>query len=141
MGETPIPPLKADPHWREMVSIRTGLSRLRPLLPVGVIAGFLALLPFSTCILRVALGIPCPACGLTRATLAAAHLDLAAAVRWHPLSLPLLVAAAVTGVAAFVAGDAAWRRLVMVVMGAAGIALVAVWVLRFAGWFGGPVPV
>jgi hypothetical protein len=107
---------------------------------VAVIASLLALLPFPTCLVRLALGVPCPACGLTRATIAAARLDFGAALRWHPLSLPLLAAAGVTVAAAFTAGDAAWRRLVTVVTGAAGVALVIVWALRFAGLFGGPVP-
>ena len=36
--------------------------------------------------------IPCPACGMTRAWLAALHLDLAAAFRYHPMfwSVPIL---------------------------------------------------
>ncbi len=119
---------------------RHGLTRLRPLLPAIVIAALLAALPFPTCLLRLALGIPCPACGLTRAMLAAARLDLGAALRGHPLSLGLLAALAVTAGAAFVANERAWRRIVVVTTGAAGVALIAVWVLRFAGWFGGPVP-
>jgi hypothetical protein len=120
--------------------VSIGLNRLRPALPVIVIASILALVPFPTCILRLALGIPCPACGLTRATLAAAHLDLAGAQRFNPLSVPLIAAAAATVLLAFVAGDAAWRRAVTVVTGGAGVALVVVWALRFAGFFGGPVP-
>jgi hypothetical protein len=109
-------------------------------LPVVMIVSLLALLPFPTCVVRLALGIPCPACGLTRATLAAARLDWGAALHWHPLSLPLLAVAAFTAAAAFVADDAAWRRLITAVTGAAGVALVVVWALRFAGMFGGPVP-
>jgi hypothetical protein len=120
--------------------VRLGLTRLRPALPVVVIASLLALLPFPTCLLRLALGVPCPACGLTRATLAAARLDWSAALRWHPLSLPLLAITALTATGAFVIDEAAWRRLVTVVTGAAGVALILVWVLRFAGLFGGPVP-
>jgi hypothetical protein len=117
-----------------------GLTRLRPALPVVAIAALLALVPYPTCILRVVLGVPCPACGLTRAALAIAHLDFTTAFRWHPLSLVLVGAAAVVVGAAFAAGESAWRRLVVLTTGAAGVALVAVWVLRFAGWFGGPVP-
>jgi len=58
-------------------------------------------------------------------------------MRWHPLSLVLLAAAAVTvGLAFVVGGDAAWRRVVVT-----GTALIVVWALRFAGLFGRPVPV
>jgi hypothetical protein len=105
-----------------------------------VISALLAVIPFPTCLLRVLLGIPCPACGLTRATIAAARLDLGAAIAFHPLSLPLLVAAALTGVLAFVAGDGVWRRWVPFVCGASGVALVIVWALRLVGLLGGPVP-
>jgi hypothetical protein len=117
-----------------------GAKRLQPALPVIVIAALLALIPFSTCLFRVFLGLPCPACGLTRATLAAAHGDLAGATRFHPLSLPLIALTALTMLAAFVASDAAWRRLIMITTGVTGVALVIVWALRFAGLFGGPVP-
>jgi hypothetical protein len=120
--------------------VSKGLARLRPAAPVVVIAALLALLPFPTCILRLALGVPCPACGLTRATLAAMHLDFGAALRWHPLSLALIAATALTGVAAFVASDRVWKKMVVVTTGAAGVLLIVVWVMRFAGWFGGPVP-
>ena len=116
-----------------------GLNRLRPALPVVVIAGLLALIPYPTCILRLALGVPCPACGLTRASLAVAHLDLAAAIRFHPLAPVLIAVTAVMVLLAFILGDVTWRRLVMIVTGAAGIALVVVWALRFVGLFGGPV--
>ena len=115
-------------------------SRLRPAFVAAAVAAPLALLPFSPCLLRHVLGIPCPGCGFTRALVAAARLDPAAALRWHPLSLPLLGLAAVAAVLAFVASDAAWRRFVTVATGVAGVALVLVWALRFAGCFGGPVP-
>jgi hypothetical protein len=120
--------------------ITRGLGRLRPALPVVIIGALLALVPFPTCILRAVIGIPCPACGLTRATLALAHLDLAEAQRFHPLALALLGLAAVTSALAFVASEQAWRRILKWTLGAAGVSLILVWLLRFAGLFGGPVP-
>jgi hypothetical protein len=42
------------------------------------------------CPARFAFGIPCPGCGLTRATLALLHGDLAEAHHLHPLVLVLL---------------------------------------------------
>lgn len=117
-----------------------GLRRLRPALPVLVIGALLALVPTSTCIARILFGIPCPACGLTRAALAALRLDFATALRWNPLAPALIAATGVTVALAFFASEAAWRRAVMIVTGAAGVALVLVWALRFAGLFGGPVP-
>lgn len=104
-----------------------------------VIAGLLAVLPTSTCVVRLLVGLPCPACGLTRAGLAAARLDLAAAQHHHPLAIALVVVTAAMIGFAFVAPEAAWRRAVTIVTGVAGVALVVVWALRFAGFFGGPV--
>ena len=123
-----------------MSAASRGLQRLRPALPVVLLAALLALLPFPTCVLRFVAGIPCPACGLTRATLALARFDVATAMQWHPLAPALFVVAIVTAGGAFVTNDRHWRSLVVWTTGAAGVALVLVWALRFLGCFGGPVP-
>ena len=120
--------------------VSQGLRRLRPAVPVLAIGAVLALVPFSTCLVRLAFGVPCPACGLTRAGLALAHGDLAGAQRFHPLAAALLGVAIGTAILAFLADDGAWRRVIRVVTGGAGVALLLVWALRFAGLFGGPVP-
>jgi len=104
--------------------------RLRPAGPVLVIAGLLALIPFPTCILRLTVGVPCPACGLTRAALALLRLDIAAASHFHPLAVPLAAAVITTVAFSLWASDGAWRRFVMVVLGGAAVALQIVWVLR-----------
>jgi hypothetical protein len=120
--------------------LTVGLRRLRPALVPIALGALLALIPAPTCILRLALGVPCPACGLTRAALALAHLDLALAQRFHPLGLALTVLAAATTALAFLLTDAGWRRLLPRILGAAGVALILVWALRFTGLFGGPAP-
>lgn len=93
-------------------------------------------------------GIPCPSCGLTRATLALARLDPAAAAALHPgvfLVLPYVVA---WGLGEY--GSHRVRRRLG--FGAdsprfawAGIALIVLltllWLARFRGFFGGPVSV
>jgi hypothetical protein len=117
-----------------------GARRLRPVVPVLIIGALLALVPFSTCVVRLAVDLPCPACGLTRSMLALARLDVAASLRWHPLGLALLALAAVVSASAFIAGDAPWRRLVRFALNTASVGLLLVWALRFAGLFGGPVP-
>lgn len=105
-------------------------------------------------------GIPCPGCGLTRATLALVHGHFAQAFRYHPLVLvfaPLFGAAIgkalvdfVRGAPAHVAGEslprslppAWWTRAPGIALASAlGVLLVGVWLARFAGYFGGPVPV
>lgn len=114
--------------------------RLSPAGPVLAIAAFLALIPYPTCIVRLTVGQPCPACGLTRAALSLLRLDFAAATHWHPLALPLTLAAVATGVSALVLKEPAWKSFVRYTLGGSGVALILVWVARFAGFFGGPVP-
>jgi Protein of unknown function (DUF2752) len=93
---------------------------------------------------------PCPGCGLTRATFALAQGHVHDALRLHPLS-PLLVP--------FVLSVLAYNAAVYVKEGRVaaaesaqgpwvtrlGVALVTVvltvWLARFFGAFGGPVPV
>lgn len=105
------------------------------------------------------LGMPCPGCGLTRATFALLRGDFGAAYRLHPLVFVLTPV--YTGLLAligwsYVRGGTApsvlssgvdWgRRLLLgrVASAAAGLLIVlafAVWIARFFGAFGGPVPV
>lgn len=97
-------------------------------------------------------GVPCPGCGLTRATLALLHGDLHAALRFHPL-VPVLAPwmGAIVGQALleYVRGtppappERAWwaRRTARWLAGALFALLIGVWLARFAGYFGGPVPV
>jgi hypothetical protein len=108
---------------------------------------------FPLCPLAGSFGIPCPGCGLTRATLALLHGDVRGALHLHPLVLlltPLVVGAAAA---------AAWNLLrpsrpsppnratfangrAMTVLATVVLVLtVGVWLARFAGFFGGPVPV
>lgn len=54
---------------------------------LAVIAGTLLafFLSGSSCFLRSTIGLPCPGCGMTRATLALLRMDFAAAFFFHPL--------------------------------------------------------
>jgi Protein of unknown function (DUF2752) len=87
---------------------------------------------------------------MTRATIALLHGHLAEAVHFHPLApvvVPLLGAFALHGAWRYVR-DGAWPMTSgkgLVRLAAAGVALwvllVAVWIARFFGAFGGPVAV
>lgn len=121
--------------------------RSHPGLLLGVAALFLILSGAFTCPSRLFLGVPCPGCGMTRATWALLRFDLAEAVSLHPLS-PLLaplfawvVGRALLVEAGWVRKDSFdpltraprwfWFALLALVVG--------VWLLRFAGYLGGPV--
>ena len=108
---------------------------------------------FPLCPLAGSMGVPCPGCGLTRATLALLHGDVRAALHFHPLVLlltPLIIG--VVGVAAWEllrGSDQKSRaaalfgngRVVSIAAAVLLVLTVSVWLARFAGYLGGPVPV
>ena len=108
---------------------------------------------FPLCPLASAFGIPCPGCGLTRATLALLHGDVRAALHFHPLVWllsPLFIGFVGSAVFELVRGPRPTRARARVRWNNRALSLVALWVLvlslgvwlaRFAGYFGGPVPV
>ncbi|HEY6724350.1 MAG TPA: DUF2752 domain-containing protein [Polyangiaceae bacterium] len=113
---------------------------------------FAVLNEFPICPTAGLLGLPCPGCGLTRATLLLFQGEFAKALALHPLVLPLSpLYFGVLGYAGFdlVRGprrrtpSTGWltRRWVSVFGGVVLAAAMAVWALRFFGYFGGPVPV
>jgi hypothetical protein len=108
---------------------------------------------FPLCPLAGSFGVPCPGCGLTRATLAVLHGDVRGALHLHPLVLlltPLVVGVAVAAAwnllrppgapphrhAAFSNGRTMTALATLLL-----VLTVGVWLARFAGFFGGPVPV
>lgn len=104
------------------------------------------------CPLAGLLGVPCPGCGLTRAALALAVGDLAGAVEMHPLSPALIPFGAWLGWRELARGASRCGPLVRAragrserfaaVLAAAWVSLcLVVWIARFFGAFGGPVPV
>jgi hypothetical protein len=134
---------------------RVGWSWARRLaLVCAVIAAFaLAIaLKLPVCPTATFLGVPCPGCGLTRATLRLLQGDFAGALSLHPLApaiAPLLVALGVKAALDYVGFTrrtpgppspraARWTNVFAVTL---LCALVGVWGARFFGAFGGPVPV
>jgi hypothetical protein len=135
----------AEPVWR---------GRVKRALLVGVAVSPFVLafaLELPLCPSAALLGIPCPGCGLTRATFAALDGRIGDALHLHPLVFlltPLYVGFLVATAWSFVRGPApipqrpsAFGKIVGVVMGVALVLMIGVWVARFFGVFGGPVPV
>ncbi len=98
------------------------------------------------CLYAIVLHQPCPGCGLTRATFALFSGDIERALALNPLS-PLVVPVAIGMVAYGVGNYVLNGRVglggakVAIVGTTLCLALVAVWVARWFGAFGGPVPV
>jgi hypothetical protein len=108
---------------------------------------------FPLCPMASSLGIPCPGCGLTRATLALLHGDVGAALRFHPLVAvlaPLFIGFVGSATLDLVRDPTRPRRPSRIPWNSRTLNIVAatlfvltfgVWLARFAGYFGGPVPV
>lgn len=127
---------------------------LSALAAFGALLGVAIHFDFPLCPMASSFGIPCPGCGLTRATLAMLHGDVRGALLLHPLVwllTPLFVLFAGSGVIELVRSPESgpWLRSPIRWSGRAfniaAIGLLAltlgVWVLRFQGYFGGPAPV
>jgi hypothetical protein len=121
---------------------------------LGIAGSFAAVvaLELPLCPTATLLGVPCPGCGLTRATLRLLHADLTGALALHPLSPALAPLIAWLGSKAaldYIGLGSAQRRAVSAraarLTSAFGFTLLAlllgVWGARFFGAFGGPVSV
>lgn len=94
--------------------------------------------------------VPCPGCGLTRATLALFQGHVVEALHLHPLSPivgPLVIGGLIFGGLHFVrhgrwpaqsGPSARWVAALGITL---WVLLFGVWLLRFHGVFGGPAPV
>jgi hypothetical protein len=120
----------------------------RSVVPVVAIVVLVALIVFgdrSVCPAAGILGVPCPSCGLSRASMALLRGDWRRAHAIHPLVVPVLVFLATASVVTW--GELGWSRRpwLRVLLSALGVALVIgmtlLWAARFRGLFGGPVEV
>lgn len=95
-------------------------------------------------------GLPCPGCGLTRATLSALRGDFHDALRYHPLvfvATPMYFGVIGSIAFGYVRGgtekipSGRMTKLLTAVALVTFVLLIGVWAARFFGAFGGPVPV
>ena len=126
------------------------MRRARKALAVFVLAAGLIAFGLFRCPLAWIFHVPCPGCGLTRATLRLLVGDVAGALSFHPLVLlvvPLLcgvfgvnfIVYVRTGEWGFV--ERLHQRWITGLGTVLLVMAVAVWIARFFGYFGGPAPV
>lgn len=131
---------------------RSRWQRLAVALALATPVAFALFSEFPLCPSAGMLGLPCPGCGLTRATLLLLQGDVRQALALHPLVIPLApIYLGALGVllVELVRGPSAmpttrpWlgRRWVSLIGGVVLVASVGLWGARFFGYFGGPVPV
>lgn len=119
---------------------------------VGYGLTFVALLSGQMkCAFAMATRHPCPGCGTTRAASALLHGDLAQAFRYNPMG-PVVIAALFVVAAESVfrvarygnvqdLGTRGPARFAVRVLLVALVLQIVVWIARFFGFFGGPVPI
>jgi hypothetical protein len=124
-------------------------SRVIRLSAVMVGSGLLLVSKIPLCPIALLTGHPCPGCGLTRASFAALHGDFVHAHALHPL---VWLAAPLVGISALVAAHSYFtigrvrfgaraNRYLIPPLTIAYVLLIGVWLIRFTGALGGPVPV
>jgi hypothetical protein len=105
-------------------------------------AGTLALgAGVTLCPFALLTGVPCPGCGLGRATLALLAGHFRDALHFHPLIGVVLSALALAAFRATRPQGARSGSWIIIGASTLLVLLLGVWVARFGGAFGGPVPV
>ncbi len=130
--------------------VRFSVGRVLLAFTPMALLGVLIALEVPICPTRTLLGIPCPGCGLTRATEAIAVGDVVTMLRFHPLApiitpLFLFVLVRTTLISAGLLGKDRFDLLRKVPNWAwttIAVAMIGLWVLRLFGLLGGsPDPV
>lgn len=107
-------------------------------LAAGAALARVSLCPFATLT-----GLPCPGCGLLRATLALFRGHIRESFHLHPLSLVVVPTATFAALRLRSAAPLTRRAegVLNAVVAALVLAMVGVWIARFCGSLGGPVAV
>jgi hypothetical protein len=128
----------------EDAPMRTKLKRLGASMVPLLVLGAALWSGLASCPNRAMTGIPCPGCGLTRASLALLSGDLAGALHWHPLVFLLLPLAGFLVLRSMLSGAgligaSAWQvRVPNWLFIAFALLVFGVWGARLAGYLGGP---
>jgi hypothetical protein len=131
--------------------VKSASGRALQVLAGAAAVGVVIALRIPVCPTATLFGIPCPGCGLTRATLALFRGDVATALHFHPLVFvltPLVVGLTLNSAYEYVRGPRQLAQRELVTSRATSwlaavllVGMLGVWGARFLGYFGGPVPV
>jgi hypothetical protein len=142
--------LARAPLFTKLLSKSRPTGRAIRLALIAAVLGAAVVLGVPLCPFAIVTRVPCPGCGLTRATLALLHGHLHEAMRFHPLAVvvsPVILGAFSYNAFSYVtqgrwtAAEASQGRWVTLFAIVVGTAMLGVWIARFFGAFGGPVPV
>lgn len=136
---------------RPLPPARTRLVRAAGVAAVWVISALPIALGLQGCTMARLLHRPCPGCGMTRALQLLVHGDAGASLRMHPLAVPVLIVGllfmASTVWVTYVHGSPVPLHRSRFARASIGLAIVVygaalvLWIARWLGYFGGPVPV
>lgn len=141
---------RVDPFANEVWPKGAVLARrLLIMLSIATGAGLILLSKIPVCPMANLSGHPCPGCGLTRATLDCLRGHFGEAFHMHPLvfvATPALGACiALAAHSYLLRGKVRFSprvsRVMMPIVKVLYVALIGLWIIRFFGAFGGPVPV
>ena len=146
LSGVPLAPLPSPPRTRYLPSPTRPFGRLVRLGVYVLPLAILFALGLPTCPYALALHQPCPGCGLTRATMSLLAGDLHGALALNPLApivCPVGVTMSAYGVLSYlIRGRVGLESKGVALVGTTlCLALFAVWIARWFGAFGGPVPV
>lgn len=141
-------PLAASPP--APLDARTRAVRALSAVGVWALAAAPSALGAPQCTFARAFHAPCPGCGMTRAVRLLLAGDVRASLDMHPLAVPVLIAWATFALstvwATYVFGApivhrSRLGRAAIALLVTTYVATIALWLLRWRGYLGGPVPV
>ncbi len=134
-----------------VVPVRVRTLRASLVAAVWAVSLLPTALGIQRCAIATLFHVPCPGCGMTRALRLLGTGNVDASLRMHPLALPVVMAGSTLLLATIWATLATGTPLLLhrSCFGRAAIGVMALvytlaaalWVLRWLGHFGGPVPV